>query len=114
KLVRKPSDAKYLLYTGDRISTNRASQMGLIDAIFKTKEEMFDAGMEFAINLSSKNPIIMGSIKAALKSTTFADLKTGMEIEMDAVSFIERPPQMKRKEQLEEARKYIEKYMPKG
>ncbi|NVM29639.1 MAG: enoyl-CoA hydratase/isomerase family protein [Candidatus Helarchaeota archaeon] len=113
KLVRKPSDAKYILYTGDRISTNQASQMGLIDAIFKTKEEMFDAGMEFAMQLSSKNPIIMGSIKAALKSTTFTDLKTGMEIELEATPFIDRPPQMKRKEQLEKAREYIEKYSEK-
>ena len=113
KLVRKPSDAKYMLYTGERIPANQASQMGLIDAIFKTKDNMFNAGMEFAQKLSAKDPIVLSLIKVGLKKCEFADLKHGMEIESEAALIVDRGPKVSKEEQLEQARKFIEKYSEK-
>lgn len=113
KLVRKPSDAKYILYTGDRLPASQAAQMGLIDAIFKTKEEMYNAGMEFAQKLSSKEPIVMSLIKVALKKCEFADLKQGMDIESEAALVVDRGPKTSKEEQLEASRKYIDKYSEK-
>ncbi|MHA1651644.1 MAG: enoyl-CoA hydratase/isomerase family protein [Candidatus Helarchaeota archaeon] len=113
KLVNTPSAAKYILYTGDRIPARKIAQFGIIDEIFQTKDEMFAAGLKFAQYLCTKNPIVMSCTKAALNTTRFADIKTGFAIEMEAVQFIDRPPSMKRKEQLEAAKKFIEKYSEK-
>ena len=113
KLVRKPSDVKYIFFTGDRFPASKADEMGLLDAIFKTKEEMYGAGMEFATILSKKNPLIMACAKVALKKATFADVKTGMAMEIETIPFIDRPPTMNKQQQLEEARKYLDKYSEK-
>ena len=113
KLVRKPSDAKYILYTGDRFPTAKAAEMGLIDAVFKTKEEMFEAGMEFATKLGTKNPVILACTKAALKKTTYGNVRDGMRTEFEAIPFIDRPPDMKKDTQREAMQKFIEKYTDK-
>ena len=111
KIVRRMSDVKYILYTGNRIPADRAAQMGLIDIPpFKTKAEMFEAGMKFANELASKNPLVLSLTKVALKTTEFADLKTGMEMEMETISIINRPQGMTKAEQLEKIKEYIDKY----
>jgi enoyl-CoA hydratase len=113
KLVSKPSDAKYILFTGDRFPTSKAAQMGLIDERFNTKDEMYSAGLEFATKLSTKNAIIMACTKVALKKAIFADLKTGMAMEMETIPFIDRPTSMSKDEQQAAAQKYIDKYREK-
>ncbi|MHA1264543.1 MAG: enoyl-CoA hydratase/isomerase family protein [Candidatus Helarchaeota archaeon] len=110
KIVRKISDAKLILYTGDRISAAKAKEMGIVDELFQTKEEMIDAGMAFAKKLASKNPVVMQMIKVALKTTATADLKTGMTIEMETIPIINRPQGMKKEEQLQKIKEYLEKY----
>ncbi len=112
KLIH-PSDLKWILYTGERFPASKAAKMGLIDELFETKEEMSNAGMEFATLLSKKNPIIMACIKVALRENTYRDLKSGMAREMETIPFIKRPPSMNKKEQIDAAKKYIEKYTEK-
>lgn len=109
KLIR-PSHLKWIFFTGKRFPTSKADEMGLIDAIFQTKEEMFNAGLEFATTLSKKSPIVMACAKVAIKKARFADVKTGMAMEMETIPFIDRPPTMNKKEQLEEFKKYMKKY----
>ena len=113
KIVRKMSDVKYILYTGDRFPAARAEKMGIVDELFKTKEEMQKAGLEFAQKLASKNPVIQSMCKVVLKKTEFADLKTGMAMEMEAIPLINRPQGTSKADQLEAIRKYIEKYSEK-
>lgn len=110
KLVRKISDAKLILYTGDRFPTSKVAEMGLIDERFAKKEEMFDAGIAFAKKLAAKSPIPMALTKVALKKTEWADLKTGMAMEIETIPLINRPHGMKKAEQLEKVREYIKKY----
>lgn len=110
KIARKMSDVKYILYTGDRFPAARAEKMGIVDELFKTKEEMQKAGLEFAQKLASKNPVIMSMCKVALKKTEFADLKTGMAMEIETIPIINRPQGTSKADQLEAIRKYIEKY----
>ncbi len=110
KLVRKISDAKLILYSADRFPTSKIAEMGLIDERFKTKEEMFEAGMAFAKKLAGKSPIPMALTKVALKITEWADLKTGMAMEIETIPIINRPQGMKKAEQLEKVREYIKKY----
>jgi enoyl-CoA hydratase len=113
KIARKMSDVKYILYTGDRFPAARAEKMGVVDQLFKTKEEMQPAGLEFAQKLSSKNPNIMAMCKVALKKTEFADLKTGMAIEIETIPILNPPQKISKVEQAEAVRKYIEKYSEK-
>lgn len=113
KIVRKMSDVKYILYTGDRFPAARAEKMGIVDQLFKTNDEMQAAGLEFAQKLASKNPVVMSMCKVALKKTEFADLKTGMATEIETIPIINRPQGTSRSEQLEALRKFIEKYSEK-
>jgi enoyl-CoA hydratase len=110
KLVRKPSDLKYILYTGNRFPTSKADQMGLIDEIFETKEEMIDAGLEFAHTLSKKNPVVLAATKTVLKRTQFADVRPSMDIEIEPLAFIDRPPEMNKQAQQAALREFLEKY----
>ncbi|MHA1130888.1 MAG: enoyl-CoA hydratase/isomerase family protein [Candidatus Helarchaeota archaeon] len=113
KLVRKPSDVKYIFFTGDRFPASKADEMGLLDAIFETKEEMYATGLEFATKISKKNPLVMACAKVALKKATYSDVKTGMAMEIETIPFIDRPPTMNKRQQLEAAQKYIDKYSEK-
>jgi len=113
KIVRKMSDVKYILYTGDRFSAARAEKMGIVDELFKTTEEMQTAGKEFAQKLAVKNPVVMSMCKVALKKTEFADLKTGMAMEIETIPIINRPQGTKKADQLEAIKNYIEKYSEK-
>jgi len=110
KVVRKISDAKLILYTGDRIPAKKATEMGIVDELFKTREEMISAGMEFANYLASKNPMVMQLTKVALKTTATADLKTGMAMEMETIPIINRPQGMKKEDQMQKIQEYIDKY----
>ncbi len=110
KIVRKISDAKLILYTGDRIPAKKAAEMGIFDELFKTKEELIANGMEFAKKLASKNPIVLQMTKVALKRTAPADLKTGMAIEMETIPIINRPDGMSKQEQMKIINDWIKKY----
>ncbi|MHA1309790.1 MAG: enoyl-CoA hydratase/isomerase family protein [Candidatus Helarchaeota archaeon] len=88
KIVNKISDAKYLLMTGDRINAQTAEKMGIIDKIFTTKEEMIDAGIKLAKTMSTKNPLTMQLIKAALNTCKDLNIKEGMAIETEAFEII--------------------------
>jgi len=110
KIVRKISDAKYILYTGDRVPAERAEKMGIVDELFKTREEMQSKGMEFAQKLASKSPAVLAMCKVALNTTRFSDLKTGMAMEIEAMPLLTPPPGTKKSEAQAAIQKYIEKY----
>lgn len=110
KIVRKISDAKYILYTGDRVPADRAEKMGIVDELFKTREEMVAAGLEFAQKLATKNASVLSMCKTILNTTRFSDLKTGMAMEIEAIALITPPPGTKKAEVQDAIRKYIEKY----
>ncbi|MHA1269990.1 MAG: enoyl-CoA hydratase/isomerase family protein [Candidatus Helarchaeota archaeon] len=95
KIVNKLSDAKYLLFTGDRINAETAVKMGIIDRCFKTKDEMIDEGIKFGKVMSTKNPLTMQLIKAALNTCSKSSISTGMQIETEAFKIIKNTSKSK-------------------
>ena len=107
KIIRKMSDAKYLLFTGDRINAETALDMGLVDKCFKTKEEMIEKGIKFAKVMSSKNPLTMQLIKAAVNTCVKSNLEDGMAIEREAFHVIKNV----NVDRNESKKKFIKKYL---
>ena len=106
KIVRKMSDAKYILMTGDKFDAKSALEMGVVDKVFKTKEELLEKGFELAKNISSKHPDVIQLLKPAINACSQADVKTGMAIEEEAFTIIART-----KDNKELKKKFIDKYM---
>ncbi|MHA1251520.1 MAG: enoyl-CoA hydratase/isomerase family protein [Candidatus Helarchaeota archaeon] len=89
KIVKKISDAKYLLFTGERIDAQTALKMGIVDRCFDNKEEMLHEGIKrFAKNLAMKNPMVMALIKGAIEKCANSSLKEGLDIEKEAFGIL--------------------------
>ncbi|MHA1146039.1 MAG: enoyl-CoA hydratase/isomerase family protein [Candidatus Helarchaeota archaeon] len=107
KIVRKPSDAKFILCTGDKIKVPLAEKMGLIDQLFDTKEEMENAGMELARKLGSMDSTVMSSILTVFDKCASVGLAEGMSIENEALEVV----QSRGKEKKDLLQKLKEKYL---
>lgn len=106
KIVRKISDAKYILMTGDKFDAKSALEMGIVDKMFKTKEEMLENGFELAKNISAKHPDVIQMLKPAINACLQADLKKGMAIEEEAFTIVART-----KDNKELKKNFIDKYI---
>lgn len=58
-----------LAYTGDKLSAERALQLGLLNAIFDSEEEMMAAVQLVAVKIAGKSPLAISATKEAI---TFA------------------------------------------
>ncbi|MBD3228006.1 MAG: hypothetical protein GF329_07435 [Candidatus Lokiarchaeota archaeon] len=101
------SNAKYMLCTGDRINAHTALKIGLVNECFKTKEEMLKKGYKFAKTMSTKNPLIMQLIKAAVHTCAKSNIEKGMAIEEEAFRIVASVD--KDRDKLKD--KFIEKYL---
>jgi enoyl-CoA hydratase len=57
---------KQLSYTGERLPAARAKEIGLVNDVFDTHEEMMDAVMGVAREIASKNPIAVTGCKVLI------------------------------------------------
>lgn len=52
-----------LMLTGERISTEEALRIGLVDDVFESNEELMEKAMELAHKISEKSPLVIKKIK---------------------------------------------------
>ncbi|MHC1591318.1 MAG: enoyl-CoA hydratase/isomerase family protein [Candidatus Helarchaeales archaeon] len=109
KIVKKPSDAKYILCTGEKIPVDIAEKMGIVDRIFDTKEEMIEEGLFFARKLAAFDPFVMSTILTVFDACKQAGIEEGMKIENEALEVV----QARKAERNEKLKKLKEKYLDK-
>jgi enoyl-CoA hydratase len=80
--------AKELIYTGNMISAEEGSQMGLVNKVV-APESLLDEVMKTARAIAAKGKASLRAAKQAVNNGMNADLATGLSIEIDAfaVSF---------------------------
>ncbi|MRG84904.1 enoyl-CoA hydratase/isomerase family protein [Salinibacillus xinjiangensis] len=101
KLVGIPK-ALEMLWTGDRIKTEEALRIGLVDYVYPA-EEIFDRTMDFANVLNSKPQQTVRMMKRLVKSHHKVDLRTHLDmvsshmaVVTDTNEYIELLEQMKK------------------
>ncbi|MCX8073627.1 MAG: enoyl-CoA hydratase-related protein [Candidatus Binatia bacterium] len=85
RLIRRvgPGMARYLIFTGARISASEASRIGLVDRVVNVAE--FDnAVAALARELACKPQFALQQAKAALRAAWNTDIVTGCDREADA------------------------------
>lgn len=75
---------KYLVFTGDTVSTEGLNQKGFIAQSFSKKDTMIDGIHEFADKLSSKSMFALGLAKETINAGIEADLDKALLIEQNA------------------------------
>ncbi|MEM9939550.1 MAG: crotonase/enoyl-CoA hydratase family protein [Pseudomonadota bacterium] len=57
---------KQMAYTGERLSSEKAKEIGLVNDVFDTQEEMLEAVMAVAKEIASKNPLAVTGCKVLI------------------------------------------------
>lgn len=57
---------RQIAYTGERLSAPKAKEIGLVNEIFETQQEMLDHAMAVAKEIASKNPLAVTGSKAMI------------------------------------------------
>jgi enoyl-CoA hydratase len=58
--------ARELVYTGDKLSAERALALGLLNAVFDTEEEMLSAVNTVAAKIAAKSPLAVSASKDSM------------------------------------------------
>lgn len=79
------SQAKRIIFTGDRISAREAELIGLADVVVPM-DKLEETTMQFAKKIASKAPLAIKRIKKVMNQGIDADLRSGLELEQEAVA----------------------------
>jgi len=75
--------AKELVFTGERISAQRALEIGLVNRVVK-KEELMDVCRQIAEKIIANSPIAVYQAKKALNRGTWMTLEDGLKFEAES------------------------------
>ena len=78
------SQAKRLIYTGERINAERALAIGLVDEVV-AGDALQDRCREMAAQIIANSPLSITLAKRALDHGALADLETALKMETDAL-----------------------------
>lgn len=73
--------AKELIYSGKIVGAVEAKEIGLVNRIFKTKTEMFEAAHEVLELMFTKSPIAISICKKVINAVDGENINDGLEIE---------------------------------
>lgn len=76
--------AKYITFTGERISASKLKEMGLLHDVF-TAEDLAEKTMKFAKVLSQKHPVTLRFIKTTLEQLRGEQLLRGLALEHECL-----------------------------
>lgn len=60
--------ARELAFTGDDIGAQRAERIGLVNEVFDTQAQLFDAARALAARIARNSPLVVGGIKHVLNA----------------------------------------------
>ena len=80
--------AKELIYTGKNLSAEMASDWGLVNALFETKEQMIKACEETIKQLSKNSLLAIAESKAVMNAGNDLPISQGLKLELDAFAGI--------------------------
>jgi enoyl-CoA hydratase/carnithine racemase len=81
------SQAKRIIFTGERINAREAERIGLADVVVPM-DKLEETTMEFAKKLASKAPLAIKRIKEVMNKGIDTDLKSGLKLELEARDFL--------------------------
>lgn len=58
-----------LAYTGENITAQRALEIGLVDEVFESQEELFEEASALATEIANNSPLVVQGIKSVLNHT---------------------------------------------
>lgn len=105
RLIGKAA-SKELLFTGDKISGQRAFEIGLVNRI-APNGKLFETAMELAQQLSEKAPLSIAMAKTAVNTGTQLSLEDGLEYEAKCFGMV-----LSTEDRKEGAAAFVEKRAP--
>ena len=79
------SQAKKIIFTGERISAREAERIGLADVVVPM-DKLEETTIEFAKKLARKAPLAIKRIKVVMNKGADTDLKSGLKLEQEVVA----------------------------
>ena len=71
--------ARELAYTGDRMGAARAREVGLVNHVYETREQMLEEVLAIAAKIASKSPLAVTGTKAVLNFSRDHSIADGLE-----------------------------------
>ncbi|MDH5581682.1 MAG: enoyl-CoA hydratase-related protein [Bdellovibrionales bacterium] len=99
--------SRELIYTGRNIKIEEAQNIGLVQKVFATKEEMINGAMETFKIIKTKSPLIISKCKDVIRSGEGLEIHKGLELEREAFRFI-----FTTKDKSEGVKAFLEKRTP--
>ena len=87
RLIGK-AKAKELLFTGKRITADEAKEIGLINRVVSSKEELVEAYMGLANELAEKPPLALTQLKHLINKGVEMPLDMALDLSHEAVTLI--------------------------
>lgn len=78
--------AKEVIYTGENISAERAYELGLVNKLFSSKEEMLEQAMKTIHSTAKNSPIAVYHSKMAINKGVDLKMEDGLDCELNYFS----------------------------
>jgi enoyl-CoA hydratase len=79
-----PARAKELIYSGRAIDAARAFEIGLVNQVFDTREEMLEAAAATGAEIAAKSPAAVAQAKRTVDAVAALPTAEGLQLERDA------------------------------
>ena len=76
-----PGKAKELIFTGDIITAQEAKEIGLVNKVVDSPEELLPAAKAMAQKIIQKGPVAVSLAKLAINTGANVDLRSGLAVE---------------------------------
>lgn len=79
-----PARARELLYTGRRITADEAHRLGLVNALFDSRDDLLAGARSTILKIAAQSPTAVASVKSTVRRVEGHATARGLEIEAEA------------------------------